>query len=449
MTHDLLLRGDLVLEDRVVTGGAAGRHRGTDLGRPGSRRPAPGRGGDPRPLGPLADARRRRHARPRGQLRDRGPHEHDGERGVRRGHDDRRHALRPAPRPSWGASGSTRRSARSPSGRSSTSASTGRCPRSTASGCCRAHRGRRVRVQVLAVRVRRAAVPADRRRRPAGGVRDARGRRGPRRRAQRAAGGGRAPARVAARRSRGRCARARRVAPAVSENAASAKLLDFAYWTGAPAPRPLHPPAHVPARRVLPRAGSVGVGRDLRALPAPERDGRRAVRVDREGQPADPRRDRPRGAVDAPAGGRIESVSTDHAPWPMEHEATPDAAARRRACPGWRASWPASSRQGWQRDFPLARPARLRDVAARRDLRARGSQGTPRRWAWTPTSRCSMPALRGRSARPTRRRRSDWSPFDGRSFAGRVEATYCRGRRAFQDGRVVGPAGSGAWLPRH
>ena len=44
---------------------------------------------------------------------------------------------------------------------------------------------------------------------------------------------------------------------------------------------------------------------------------------------------------------------------------------------------------------------------------------------------------------------ADWSPFDGWSFAGRVEATYLRGRRVFQDGRVVGPAGAGAWLPRH
>ena len=97
----------------------------------------------------------------------------------------------------------------------------------------RAHRGRRLRVQVLAVRVRRAPVPPDRRRRPAGGVRGARGRRGARRRAQRAAGGGRAPPRAAARRPRGRRARARRVPPAGLGDRRLGEALDFAYWTGA------------------------------------------------------------------------------------------------------------------------------------------------------------------------------------------------------------------------
>ena len=39
-----------------------------------------------------------------------------------------------------------------------------------------------------------------------------------------------------------------------------------------------------------------------------------------------------------------------------------------------------------------------------------------------------------------------WSPYDGMRFGARVEATYVRGKPVFMDGRVVAPAGSGAFI---
>ena len=36
-----------------------------------------------------------------------------------------------------------------------------------------------------------------------------------------------------------------------------------------------------------------------------------------------------------------------------------------------------------------------------------------------------------------------WSPFDGRKVAGRVKATYIRGTKVFEDGKVLVKPGSG------
>ena len=103
--------------------------------------------------------------------------------------------------------------------------------------------------------------------------------------------------------------------------------------------------------------------------------------------------------------------------------------------------------RGLQRDFPLAdlighltwRPAEIFGLGDRKGRLAVGLDADiavfDARKPWTYRAADTPSA-------------ADWSPFDGWSFAGRVEATYLRGRRVFEDGRVVGPAGGGAWLPR-
>ena len=40
-----------------------------------------------------------------------------------------------------------------------------------------------------------------------------------------------------------------------------------------------------------------------------------------------------------------------------------------------------------------------------------------------------------------------WSPYDGRPVQGRVTHTLVRGRVAFEDGKVVGKAGLGEFVP--
>ena len=93
MTHDLLLRGDLVLEDQVVAGGALAVTEGrisAVLG-PGDALPDAAEIHDlsGRWLMPgVVDTHV--HA---GSFETEDLSEHDGERGLRRGDDDRRHAL--------------------------------------------------------------------------------------------------------------------------------------------------------------------------------------------------------------------------------------------------------------------------------------------------------------------------------------------------------------------
>jgi dihydroorotase-like cyclic amidohydrolase len=50
---------------------------------------------------------------------------------------------------------------------------------------------------------------------------------------------------------------------------------------------------------------------------------------------------------------------------------------------------------------------------------------------------------------PTRSHSSaKWSPFEGRELAGRVEATFVRGREVAREGEVVAAPGYGIWLRR-
>jgi dihydroorotase-like cyclic amidohydrolase len=144
--------------------------------------------------------------------------------------------------------------------------------------------------------------------------------------------------------------------------------------------------------------------------------------------------------------GSIATVSTDHAPWPIETKRAPILRASA-GMPGLETFLAGMVTAGLRRDFPLPdllglltwRPAEVFGLADRKGRLAPGLDADvavfDARTPWT-FSAADTPSD------------ADWSAFDGRTFAGRVEATYVRGRRVFADGRVVGSAGQGRWLRR-
>ncbi len=235
--------------------------------------------------------------------------------------------------------------------------------------------------------------------------------------------------------------------PPVSETAASVKALDFAYWTGAR----LHL-AHCTHPHTF---RLIDVYRQLGADVSGETCAHYLVLSERDVAELGPiakvnppirdeqaREDLWRALQD----GRIATISTDHAPWPIEKKQSSMLRASPGA-PGLETLLAAIFTEGEKRGVALPellgyltwRPAEIFGLGDRKGQLVVGMDAdltvfdarTPHRYDATQ-SLCS----------------AKWSPFDGREFAGRVVATYVRGEIVFEDGRLVGEPGSGEWLRR-
>ena len=137
--------------------------------------------------------------------------------------------------------------------------------------------------------------------------------------------------------------------------------------------------------------------------------------------------------------GRIATISTDHAPWPIEKKQSSMLRASPGA-PGLETLLAAIFTEGEKRGVALPellgyltwRPAEIFGLGDRKGQLAVGMDAdltvfdarTPHRYD-AAQSLCS----------------AKWSPFDGREFAGRVVATYVRGEIVFEDGSLVGEPG--------
>ncbi len=235
--------------------------------------------------------------------------------------------------------------------------------------------------------------------------------------------------------------------PPVSETAASVKALDFAYWAGAR----LHLAhcTHPHTFRLIEWYQQLGADvsgetcahylalseRDVGDLgplakvnpPIRDEDAREALwRLLREGA--------------------IATVSTDHAPWPLESKQTSMLAASA-GVPGLETFLASVFTEAVARDFPLPellgyltwRPAELFGLGDRKGRLEPGLDA-------------DLVVFDAREPHTFRAADSQtnahWSPFDGREFRGRVEATYVRGELVFDGGRVVAEPGTGAWLAR-
>lgn len=237
--------------------------------------------------------------------------------------------------------------------------------------------------------------------------------------------------------------------PPVSETAASVKALDFAHWTGAR----LHLAhcTHPHTFRLIDMYRELGAAVSgetcAHYLTLTESDVAALGPIAKVNPPI---RDEAacEGLWEALAEGRIATVSTDHAPWPIETKRRGILQASA-GMPGLETFLPSVVSAGLRRGFGLPelvghltwRPAEVFGVGDRKGRLAVGFDADlavfDTRSPWTFRAADAVTSAK-------------WSPFDGHEFAGRVEATYLRGELVFADGGVVGEPGGGRWLrPAH
>lgn len=235
--------------------------------------------------------------------------------------------------------------------------------------------------------------------------------------------------------------------PPVSETAASAKALDLAYWTGARLhlAHCTHPHTFRLIRFYRELGAAVSGETCVQYLLLSEAD---VTRLGAFAKVNPPIRDE---AAHEQLWrllreGEIATVSTDHAPWPVATKQRPILQASA-GVPGLETFLAGMVTAGLQRDVALPellghvtwRPAELFGLGDRKGRFANGLDADVA--VFDPRTPWTFRAADTPSA-------ADWSPFDGWSFAGRVQATYVRGRRVFADGVVVGSPGTGRWLRR-
>lgn len=235
--------------------------------------------------------------------------------------------------------------------------------------------------------------------------------------------------------------------PPVSETAASVKALDFAYWTGAR----LHLAhcTHPHTFRLIEIYRQLGADVSgetcIHYLLLSEREVAERGTLAKV-NPAIRDEEAQRGLWQLLREGKIATVSTDHAPWPIESKRKSMLHASA-GIPGLETLLPGLFTAGARRELPLPellgyvtwRAAEVFGLSERKGRLAVGMDADlavfDARTPWTFRAAQSLSSAK-------------WSPFDGYELDGRVEATFVRGQLAFADGRLVAEPGSGRWLRR-
>jgi allantoinase len=144
--------------------------------------------------------------------------------------------------------------------------------------------------------------------------------------------------------------------------------------------------------------------------------------------------------------GRVATISTDHAPWPLEAKQRPMLQAAS-GMPGLESFLPVMFTEAQSRGFPLpelleyvaGRPAELFGLGGRKGRLLPGLDADvvvfDAREPWEFDASRSFTSAR-------------WSPFHGLSLAGRVVATFVRGQPVYEAGTLVAERGAGHWLKR-
>jgi allantoinase len=146
------------------------------------------------------------------------------------------------------------------------------------------------------------------------------------------------------------------------------------------------------------------------------------------------------------AGGSIDIVASDHAPWLLAKKQAPVIFENSSGAPGVETLVPLFLHHGVTTGrLTIVEAARLLAETPARRFGLGGQKGTLAPGAdadfiiWNPT----LPTvLDGESMHSAAR----WTPYEGAVVRGRVEATYVRGRKVFGDGSVVGPPGWGTFV---
>jgi allantoinase len=146
--------------------------------------------------------------------------------------------------------------------------------------------------------------------------------------------------------------------------------------------------------------------------------------------------------------GRVAFVSSDHSSWPNTNKFTPSIFEAGAGVPGLETLLPAfytlaHARAGEAAAALTARylsecPAKFFGLWPQKGALARGADAdiaivSPGAHVW-----------RAADAHDD----LNWSPFEGRQFAGRVTRTYLRGRLAWDGAAILNPPGAGRYVPR-
>jgi allantoinase len=235
--------------------------------------------------------------------------------------------------------------------------------------------------------------------------------------------------------------------PTVSETGAIAKALELALWTGARVhiAHITHPHGFrlIDWYRQLGARVSGETCVQYLALAAEDVERLRAI-----AKVNPPIRDRScrEGLWAALAVGSIETISTDHAPWPLAFKHRPMLAAASGVA-GLETALAVLHTEAVRRSFPLpalseavaGRPANLFGLSRRKGRLIPGYDADF--VIFDPAARWRFSAARGHSS-------AEHSPYDGREFVGQVQATYLRGQAVYVNGEVLADPGYGRWLER-
>lgn len=145
--------------------------------------------------------------------------------------------------------------------------------------------------------------------------------------------------------------------------------------------------------------------------------------------------------------GRVAFVSSDHSSWPLENKNRPSIFDAGAGVPGLETLLPAFFTEAQARGFDAValtaaqlceRPARFFGLWPRKGAIAVGADADLTVFSPGPVAWDSAGAHDG----------LNWSPYDGRTFAGRVTRTYLRGAVAWDAETVLARPGQGVYIPR-
>ena len=147
------------------------------------------------------------------------------------------------------------------------------------------------------------------------------------------------------------------------------------------------------------------------------------------------------------AAGRIDQVTSDHAPWALSRKSDPDIFRNASGAPGVETLLPLLYHFG----VASGRISILDLAALLAERPARNFGLFPRKGCLAPGADADIVVLDPDSVWTIQARQlhsgAGWSPFEGLEVRGRVAQTFVRGRAAFEDGAVVARPGDGRFIP--
>jgi allantoinase len=142
--------------------------------------------------------------------------------------------------------------------------------------------------------------------------------------------------------------------------------------------------------------------------------------------------------------GKVDTITTDHAPWPLDRKQQPMLKASS-GIPGLESFLPIMYSEFVERDIPLTRfveltSSRPAEIFGLKDRKGKLDIGMYADFViYDPRKSSVYDASKSFSV-------AKWSPFNGRGIIGQVVATYVRGTKVFEDGKVLSRPGFGIFL---